>query len=253
VRRCVLAVLLVSVGACAGRGDGAYAEQPPARAAADEVAGRRCATLTRPPTPRSLDEVTRPGTRWAVATWGNRAVPTDSVELSVRYGSEGRLDWVRTTRGNVSPERVSELERIVLGGISDSGPAEWGFRVRLVGAQVQAVLPSVVCPPGRLPMAGRRPPPAGTAAELAEARQVLGRPIELEVSLNEEGSVVDIRVARSSGSHFMDREAMDRALAIRYLPSLHDDMGIPSVIPLTFTVRLVRRRVPRGAAPEVVG
>lgn len=253
MRGCILIVLLFSVGACAGRSDSAYAEHPPARAAADEVAGRRCATLTRPPAPRSLDEVTRPGTRWAVATWGRSAEPWDSVELSVRYGSEGQLDWVRMTRGNVSRERASELERIVLGGIADVGPAEWGFRVRLVGGQVQATLPSVVCPPGRMPMAGRRPPPAGTEAEMAEARQVLGRRIELEVSLNEAGGVADIRVTRSSGSRFMDREAMDRALGIRYQPGLHDDVGVPSVIPLTFTVQLVRRRVPRGAIPEVVG
>jgi hypothetical protein len=250
----ILIVLLFGVGACSGRSDGAFSEHPPTRSPADHAAGRHCITLKMPPAPSSLDEVTRPGTRGAVATWGHGAAG-DSVEISVRYGSEGQLDWVRSTRGNVSPERAAELERIVRGGVYDAGPADWGFRVRLVGGQVQAVLPSVVCPPARTLMVGRRPPPAGTTVDMAEMRQARGRRIELEVSLNEAGAVVDIHVTRTSGSRFVDLEAIDRALWIRYLPMLHDDKAVPSVLPLTFTVQFVRRRAPRGwtAVPEVVG
>jgi TonB family protein len=250
----ILIVLVFCGGACSGRSGSAFAEHPPTRSPADHAAGRHCTTLKRPPAPISLDEVTRPGTRGAVATWGHGAA-MDSVEISVRYGREGQLDWVRTTRGNVSADRAAELERIVRGGVYDAGPADWGFRVRLVGGHVQAVLPSVVCPPVRTLMVGRRPPPAGTDVDMAEMRQARGRRIELEVSLNEAGDVVDIRVTRTSGSRFVDLEAMDRALWIRYLPMLHDDKGVPSVLPLTFTVQFVRRRAPRGwtAVPEVVG
>jgi TonB family protein len=252
MRGCIIIAILF-LGACAPRQDGAYADQSPVRAAQDEAAGRRCVNLARPPAPASLDEATRPGTRWAIMTWADRGQPTERVDVSIRYGAQGQLDWVRANGGNIPAVRAAELERILRGGVSDRGPADWGFRVRLAGGEVEGVLPSVVCPPARKPTTGRRPRPTGTDAEMAESRQALNRRIELDVSLNEEGDVVDVRVTRSSGSRLMDREAVDRALWLRYLPMLHDDMGVPSVLPVTFTVRLVRRSGPRAAIPEVVG
>jgi TonB family protein len=148
-----------------------------------------------------------------------------------------------------------ELERILRAGLADDGPPDWGFRVRLIGKDV-SVRPSVVCPPARRPaVPGRRPPPAGTDPELAEARAAINRPIELAVSLNEDGDAVDVRITRSSGSRLMDREAVDRALWIRYVPRTHDEVGVPSVLPVAFRVLPVRRRGPRGhtVMPEVVG
>jgi TonB family protein len=252
---CLGLVLLVSLGACGARDHRPYAEQPGTRALADELAGRRCALLTRPGVPTSVDQVTRPGTRFAVTQWADEASPTDSLDLSVRYGSDGRLDWVRAVKGNVSAQRASDLEGIVRAGLADDGPAGWGFRVRVVGRTV-ALLPSVVCPPARRPMGTeRRPPPVGTYAEEAEARTARYDRIELDVSLNEEGDVLGVRITRSSRSRLMNREAIDRAVWLRYLPALHDGVGIPSVLEVTFTVRSVRRPGPRGPrrVPEVVG
>jgi TonB family protein len=114
---------------------------------------------------------------------------------------------------------------------NEDGPAEWGVRVRVVGGEAVTILPSTVCEPGRLPTTGRRPHPYGTAFEVQEARQALGRRIELEVSLDRMGTVTDVRVTQSSRSRLMDRDALDRALWIRYQPSLHDEIGVPSTLP----------------------
>jgi TonB family protein len=252
--RVFLVVFLVLLGGCSTREGHAYQERDAGSSIADDAAGRRCTLLTSPAIPGSIDAATRPGTRWAIARWAEGATAADSLDLSVRYGGEGRLDWVLAVRGNVPVQRAQELERIVLAALSDEGPPDWGFRIRLVG-QEASVHPSVVCPPARRPVSGRRPPPAGTDVELAEARAALNRPIELEVSLNGAGDVVDVRVTRSSGSRLMDGEAVDRALWIRYLPRMHDEVGVPAVLPVSFRVLPVRRRGPRGSTvmPEVGG
>jgi hypothetical protein len=253
--RVFIVLLLVSLGGCAARGHRAYQEQPATRALTDELAGRRCLVLTRPGVPASMDEVARPGTRYAMARWANDSAATDTLDLSVRYGGDGRLEWVRAVRGNVPARRAADLERVVRAGLVDDGPAAWGFRVRVVG-QTVTVLPSVVCPPARRPITTeRRPPPVGTDAEEAEARSALYDRIELDVSLNEAGDVIGVQLRRTSRSRLMNREAIDRAIWLQYLPALHDDVGVPSVLRVHFTVRTVRRPGPAGArrVPEVVG
>jgi TonB family protein len=253
--RIVLVAVLILAGGCSAREGHPYEDRTPVSATTDEAAGRRCVLLTSPGIPSSLDAATRPGTRWAVAQWADAAAFADTLDLSIRYGPEGLLDWVRAVRGDGPAPRSLELERILEAGLAEHGTPEWGFRIRLVGGEA-SIRPSVVCPPARRPaVLGRRPPPVGTDVELAEARAAVNRPIELAVSLNEGGDVVDVRITRSSGSRLMDREAIDRAVWIRYLPRTHDEVGVPSVLQVAFRVLPVRRRGPRGQTvmPEVVG
>lgn len=235
-RRVVLAVMIPAVVACSGRSDTPYPELEVARQAVEGVAGRRCEYISDPVVPASLDPVTRPGTRGAILLWGGDAAPTDSVDLSVRYGGDGRLVWVRAIHSNVAADRRVELERILTGGLSQEGPPEWGMRVRVVGGRVDAVLPSVVCPPERGAPTGRMASPMGTTREMQETWQTRGRQIEMAVGLDEMGRVTGVELLRGSGSRLMDQHAVDLARAFRYEPMLHDGIGVPSVIPVRLQV-----------------
>lgn len=237
LRRGVLAFVIPAVVACAGRADSNYPDLETANRAIEGVAGRRCEYISEPVVPSTLDPVTRPGTRGAILLWGGDAAPTDSVDLSVRYGEEGRLVWVRAIQSNVAVERRMELERILSGGLSEQGPPDWGLRVRVVGGRVEDVLPSVVCPPERSAVSGPTARPMGTAREVQEAAQTGGRQIEMEVGLDERGRVTSVLLRRSSGSRLVDEQAVDLARAYRYEPKLHDGIGIPSVMPLRLRVR----------------
>jgi TonB family protein len=181
--------------------------------------------------------MTRPGTRGAILLWAADAASTDTVDVSVRYGVDGQLVWVRAVRSNVPVERRAELERILSGGLAEEGPPDWGFRVRVAGGQVDDVLPSVVCPPERGIPAGRVAAPPATQQDVIESAQARGRQIELQVSLDEQGRVTSIVLRRSSGSRFLDQHAADIARASPYSPKLHDGIGVPSVLPVVLRVR----------------
>jgi TonB family protein len=237
LRRGFLVLLLPAMAACAGGGQGAYSELEPARHAVDGVDGRRCFYATEPEVPPTLDLLTRPGTRGAILLWGSEAAPTDSVDVSIRYGGDGRLVWVRAIRSNVPVTRKVELERLLAGGVAEEGPADWGLRVRVTGGRVEAILPSVVCPPERGTPSGRLVAPVATDREILESQQARGRRIELAVSLDGQGRVTDVTLVRSSGSRLMDHYALDLARTSPYLPKLQDGIGVPSVMPVSLQVR----------------
>jgi TonB family protein len=237
LRRGFLLLLVPAVAACGGRGQGAYPELEAARHAVDGVEGRRCFYITEPEVPPTLDLLTRPGTRGAILLWGSEAAPTDSVDVSIRYGGDGRLVWVRAIRSNVPVTRRVELERILAGGVTEEGPADWGLRVRVTGGHVDAILPAVVCPPERGIPSGRVAPLLPTDREIMESQQARGRRIELAVSLDAQGRVTDVRVVRSSGSRLVDQYALDLARASPYSPKLHDGIGVPSIMSVPLQVR----------------
>lgn len=236
-RRWVLLVLLPTVTACGGRGQSAYPDLESPRHAVPGVEGRRCHYVAEPEVPASLDPVTRPGTRGAILLWAADAAPTDTVDVSVRYGADGRLVWVRAVRSNVPVERRVELERILSGGMAEEGPPDWGFRVRVAGGHVDSVLPAVMCPPDRGIPAGRVAAPLATQRDIAESAQARGRQIELQVSLDAQGRVTNIVLVRSSGSRLFDQYAVDIARSSPYSPKLHDGVGVPSVLSVPLRVR----------------
>jgi TonB family protein len=237
LRRGVLLFMLPAVVACSGRGQSAYPDLESPRHAVAGVEGRRCYYITEPEVPPSLDPVTRPGTRGAILLWASDAAPTDTVDVSVRYGADGRLVWVRAIRSNVPVTRRVELERILSGGLAEDGPSDWGLRVRVAGGQVAAVLPSVVCPPERGTPTGRLIAPVATHREILESAQARGRQIELAVALDAQGRVTDIALVRSSGSRLVDQYALDLARSSPYSPKLHDGVGVPSTLPVQLRVR----------------
>lgn len=224
------------VAGCAKRTDRPYAELEPARQAVEGLQGRRCHYVSEPRVPDALDDMTRPGTRGGLVFWGRDAGPADTVELSIRYGSDGRLSWVRPIRSTMTADRVAELARLVSSGLDEQGPSDWGMRVRVVGGEVDAVLPAVVCNPEQGSRIARVVTPVGTSREVAEAWQARGRHIEVTVALDEQGRVMDVRLAQSSGSRLLDQYAVDLARSYRYDPKLHDGIGVPSRLPVRLSV-----------------
>lgn len=226
------------LAACASRGGGPYADLEAARLAIDGLTGRACQYIAQPQVPASLDALTRPGTRGSLLFLGREATPSDTVDVSVRYGADGRLQWVRAIRGNASGGGAAELERLLFESMAEEGPAEWGLRVRVVAGRVDAVLPSVVCAPQRGELIGQAMGLVGNSWEIQEARRVRSHDIQVLVALDAAGRIVDARLDRGTGSRLLDQHAVDLARSYRYYPKLHDGMGVPSVLP-------VRLRTPR--------
>jgi TonB family protein len=236
VRVKVALFLPVLLAACSSRGGDPYEHLGSPRQAIEGVVGRVCYYLTDPPAPASVDALARPGTRGSILLWGRGAAATDTVDVSIRYGRDGKLVWVRAIRDAGQPGRVAELEQILEAGLEEDGPADWGVRVRLVGGLVDQVLPSVSCPAERGPPVGRVATPAVTMVDRQQAAQAAGRELEVEVGLDAEGRVVGVRLMQGSGSRLLDQYAVDLARAYRYEPRLHDGVGVPSTIQLRFSV-----------------
>jgi hypothetical protein len=235
----IVLALPVALVSCTARGSGAYADLEGARQAVGGLTGRTCHYVGKPVVPSSIDGLTRPGTRGSILLWGRDAAPTDTVDLSVRYGENGRLAWVHLIRANVRQDRVFELERLLSESLAEEGPADWGVRIRMVGGSVDAVLPSVVCPPEQGPLLSQPMRPVGTSGEFQEAWQARSRPLEVHVELDASGNIVALRMARTSGSRLLDQYALDVARTYRYHPRLHDGIGLPGV--LSVRMRLSRR------------
>jgi TonB family protein len=237
IRCAMLAGLLLPMllGGCSSRGPAADAGLEPPRRALDGLAGRRCVYAS--PTPVTLEQLTRPGTRGAILLWSRDATPGDTVRLSVRYGNEGRLSWVRIMDTSMSVDRATELRRLVESALEEEGQPDWGFRIEVIGSEV-ALLPSVLCRPEAVAQVGRAAPPLGTAYEQAEMLEAMRRPMDVVVSLDERGRVLGVQIRLSSGSRLLDQYAVDLARSYRYEPKLHDRLPVPSTIPL-------RLRAPR--------
>jgi TonB family protein len=239
-RTATLALLLPAAlaGCTSSRGSSQYADLEDPRAALEGLTGRACHYIARPPVPASLDGLTRPGTRGSILLWGSEAQPSDTIDISVRYGREGGLSWVRAIDASSAGSRVSELEQLLLESLQEQGPADWGMRIRLVGGSVERILPSVVCPPEQGAPLGHAMRPVGSTWEMQEALRVRVRDLEVLVELDGAGRILDVRLTRGTGSRLLDQLALDVARSYRYYPKLHDGMGVPSVIP-------IRLRTPR--------
>jgi hypothetical protein len=230
----VLLLLLPAALVACSFGGGPYADLENPRHAVGGQAGRTCHYVQKPDVPSNLDALTRPGTRGSILLWGRDAAPSDRIDVSVRYGPEGRLTWTQTIATNVSPDRVAELERLLTQSLLEEGPADWGVRIRVEGGEVAAVLPSVICDAEVGQRLANPPRPILTRVEAQEAWQARTRPMEVQVGLDEIGRVIDVRLSRGSGSRVLDQYMIDLARAHRYHPQLHDGIGVPSVLAVPF-------------------
>lgn len=220
-----LAVLLLTLGACGGQRSDRWGDLGPAAEAVDASPGRRCTyadEIDRLPT---LDMVLPAGSAASIRLWGYGGDPADTLTVSIRYGPEGTLQWVRVLGDTLEDARTAELERLVGSAVPMDGKPNWGVRVAFTGdGRGARVLPAVICPAyavSRMPT----PMPLGSAYEVAELRRARGRTAEARILLDDRGRVMDVEIARSSGSRLLDRYVLALARNTAFRPHLHD--GIP--------------------------
>jgi TonB family protein len=216
-----LALAGLCLAGCATRPDD---DLGPARLAVDGLVGRRCAYVFTGTAP-SFGDLARVGTRGTVDLWGHGMSEADSAVVSVRYGEDGALEWVRAMKATVDPDRTASLEAILLSAVDETGPPDWGVRLVVVAGEVVDVLPSVLCEAERV--AGGVPVrPMGTRAEMAELARALGRRFSVAVTLDEDGRVIGARMLQRSGSEILDQAVLHMAWDSRFAPKLHDGMGV---------------------------
>lgn len=227
-----LAVVTLTLGACAGQRSDRWGDLGPADEAVDVGAARRCVysdPLDRLPT---LDMVLPPGSAASIRLWGYGGDPADTTTVSIRYGPEGTLQWVRVLGDTLDDPRTAELERLVGSAIPMDGKPDWGVRLAFTGdGRGARVLPAVICP--AFPVSRMHTPlPLGSAYELAELRRAHGRTAEARVRLDDRGRVVDVEISRSSGSRLLDRYVLLLARNTSFRPHLHDGFPVGGVTTL---------------------
>lgn len=232
--------LLVGVASWGCGGAGAPPGGPDvelAREALPGLAGRRCQYVSTHEELPPFARLARPGTRGNIALLGYHAAPTDTVVLSVRYDGEGRLAWVRAIKSSVLPDQVSALEGLLLASLNEQGPADWGVRLSVIGGELSTAEPSILCPVeprsegGRLPVAM-----PVTAREIWALEQVRGRRFPVQVTVDEQGRIMDVRFARVTGETAVEQFLLDWILATHYQPKLHDGIALAGTIEQTIYI-----------------
>lgn len=227
-----LAVLTLTLGACGGHRAERWGDLGPADEAVDVSPGRRCTyadELDRLPT---LDRVLPPGSAASIRLWGHGGERADTLIVSIRYGSEGTLQWVRVLGDTLQDARTAELERLVGSAVPMDGKPDWGVRVAFTGdGRAVRVLPAVVCPAYAVSRM-HTPLPLGSAYEIAELRRARGRTAEARVLLDDRGRVMDVEIARTSGSRLLDRYVLALARNTAFRPHLHDGFPVAGVTTL---------------------
>lgn len=237
-----LLLLLPALVACGAR-DAPAPERDVALARTEipGLIGRRCDYVSDHDEIPPFSRLARIGTRGNIALWGVHAQPADSVVLSIRYDEEGRLAWVRGIASTDTTEAVASLERLVLESMNERGPADWGVRLSVVGGAYAALEPSIICP-AQIRRTGGRTAIAMPTSErgfraLLRAR---GRRFSVEISIDERGRIVNVRLPRPSGEGEVDQFLLDWVHATRYHPKLHDGVGVPTTFEQT--IYIPRRR-----------
>lgn len=166
---------------------------------------------------------------------------SDSATFSVRYDEAGRLAWVRAIQSSLAPDRVAPIERVLLESLNERGPHDWGVRVRVVGGDVVGMEPSIVCPAEpRTGMPDRNVVPISTLREYQWLSRVRGRYYRMQITINEDGRPIEIRMERSTGERTLDHYLMEWIHQIDFHPKLHDGMRLASTF--TKTVYVPRHR-----------
>lgn len=243
--RALLALGTVAIGtlgmaACTSRGQAAP-DRPSLGDARDEIpgmVGRRChyTSETAPP----FEQLARVGTRGNIALWGWQLTAGDTVDISIRYGDDGRLVWAEAIRSTVAPDRVAALESLLLRTLEEEGPADWGVRLRVLGGDVVSTRPSVVCPAQPHNTNYTAVPAPATAREYYALNQARGRYFPVIISLDERGRILDVRLPQPSGIDVVDQMLIDWVFATDFIPKLHD--GVPVATTLEERLYLPRRR-----------
>lgn len=237
-------VLIGGLAACGGTSPGPAAG--PAQAIGREwtttMAGRRCTLASSAEELPSLNHLARIGTRGNLSLWGRDLPPTDTVVVSVRYGDDGHLEWVEAIRASLTPDRVEGLQRLLMASLNDTGPRDWGVRIRMVGADVLDLQPSVICQPEII--AGmRRPvvPLVTSGRDVRALERARGVRYPVEIFLDSRGRITGVRLPRPSGDAVVDQFLTDWALSTSFRPKLHDGIAMPAMVEQTLYIPRRRR------------
>lgn len=231
-----LAILALALAGCGGRG----AQPPvPATSVIEGLRGRECHYTADFDATPSLRQLARPGTGGNISLWGRGLVPSDTVELSVRYAGDGRLQWVRAIRSSVGGERVAALEQLVLEAMNETAHGDWGVRLLVVGGDVVSVAPSVVCEPEREGMIGTLDNIPLSYEVYRDLYQLGGQPIPVRVRLDARGGILGVDLVRQTFSHWVNQFVRDFVRNTRFEPKLHDGIGVATTF--EFNLRFPRR------------
>jgi hypothetical protein len=242
--RAITLLMVVGLAAC-GSGRGDTTEPIPVgldrpNSPLPGFVGRRCELVSRDAAVPAFADLARLGTRGNIALWGQGQAPTDTVEVSVRYGEDGRLAWARAIRSTVPAERIAPLETLVLGAVREQGQPDWGFRMAVVGGDLVATAPSVICPADLRRSIRRAVPMPRTRAALITLDRIQGQRFQVLISLDEQGRILHVRLPRSTGESSVDQYLINWVMEAEFHPKLHD--GIPVATTIQETLTIPRRR-----------
>lgn len=229
----VATALLAGVAACGGRGGGPEPVHADAvdRAGIPGLSGRRCHLASSAEALPEFTHVARIGTRGNISLWGTDLADTDSMIISVRYDDEGHLAWARVIQSSLQRDRVEAIGRLLTATLNDSGPPDWGVRLLVVGGDVVSMAPSVVCPAEPLRELRRRVVPMVTGPRDVRAlEQARGIRYPVQIFLDANGRITDVKLARSSGDSVVDQFLIDSALSASFRPKLHDGIRMPTMV-----------------------
>ncbi len=204
--------------------------------------GRTCAFASERSQLPAFVDLARIGTRGNIAIWGFAMDASDSVTISVRYDEQGRLSWVRAIQSSLAPGRIGTLERLLMESFNEAGPMDWGVRVRVVGGDIASVEPSVICPAE--PRNTLRDPgvvPSSTLREYRRVSSIRGRFFPLEITINEDGRPIHVRMARSTGEGMLDHYLMQWIHDTEFHPKVHDGIRLASTFEKTIYVPRYRQ------------
>lgn len=238
-----VSLAMVSVlAACAARGEEAAGPDAVlARNAVQGLPGRACHFVSEHDAVPAFSRLARIGARGNIALWGLHLDPSDRLTLSIRYDDEGRLGWVEAIESSVPEARVAALEGLLRTFMNERGPPDWGVRLMVAGGRFAGLEPSVICPAEIRRGAGgpviSLPRTQRGRQELAQAR---GRRFRVQISIDERGRVVDVRLPGVAGDRAVDQLLLDWAFATRFDPKLHDGLPLPTTVEQSVHIR--RRR-----------
>lgn len=164
--------------------------------------------------------------------------PDETLTLSVRYGLDGRMAWVRAVGdGAAADDLAGRLED----RLADTRSPGTTARVRFTRDRQTEVLPSVLCAPVMRDDPGRAFVQRGGILHPDAVRDRRTMRFTVEVDVGADGRARGARLTRSSATAAsLAHDIIQSAMEHEYLPALQDGFPVPGTY-----VRDVRPARPR--------
>ena len=168
---------------------------------------------------------------------------SEPVTLSIRYGPEGELAWVREVGFALTPEGSALAARIEA-VVEPSSEPDWGYRIRFAPGQPPEPLPGIHCE-AALPDGVRFLDPSRLAPLTPSMLPRSEGPFRMSVvvRVGPDGSPRDPRVRVHSEITHFHSPLRESAMSHRYLPALHDGFPVDGTFEFQSEVgvRITRR------------